>query len=355
MTASDMESMTMKELLSFASDEDRHGFENLWLGYTQSYGAPDLRREIAATYDNLSDENILCFAGAEEGIYTAMRCLLSSDDHAIVVVPNYQAAETIPLSICNVTGVPLQADNNWALDINEISKALRANTKLISINFPHNPTGKIITKEELEELVKLARDFDLYIFSDEVYWGIERDEKLRLPQVADIYEKGISLNVMSKAYGLPGLRIGWIACQDTELLTKFERYKLYLSICNSGPSERLAVIALKARQEILARNKAILDDNAAKLDEFFAEFPEIFEWKRPDGGAIAYPKYLKSDDCNNFCSDLLNKTGILVLPPKVYHSDLMDTPQNHFRIGYGRKNLSEMLDVFYHYLKKNTP
>ena len=354
MTASDMESMSMSELLGYASDEDRTGFDNLWLGYTQTYGAPDLRQEIAKIYDNLADENILCFAGAEEGIYAAMRCLLSPDDHAIVIVPNYQAAETIPLNICDVTGIPLNAEDDWSLDIELIAKALRPNTKLISINFPHNPTGKVISKKTLEELVNIARTFDLYIFSDEVYRGIEKHENIRLPQIADIYEKGISLNVMSKAYGLPGLRIGWIACQDKELLTKFERYKLFLSICNSGPSERLALIALKAKEQILARNRTILDDNAIKLDTFFAEFPDLFQWIRPDGGAVAYPKYLKSDDCNAFCHDLLIQTGILVLPPKTYHSELMPTPQNHFRIGFGRKNLAEMLDVFYHYLKKNT-
>lgn len=354
MTASDMQSMSMPELLCMASDEDRNAFENLWLGYTQTYGLPALRQEIANTYDQLDAKNILCFSGAEEGLYAAMNILLKPEDHAIVIVPNYQAAETIPLSICEVTGIALDAENNWNLDINAIAGALRPNTKLISINFPNNPTGKIISKNELEQLVEIARQFDIYIFSDEVYRGIELDDNKRLPQIADIYEKGLSLNVMSKAYGLPGLRIGWIGCQDTQLLEEIERFKHFLTICNSGPSEILALIALKARHKILTRNKKILSDNADRLDRFFAEFKDIFEWKRPDGGAVAYPKYLKGDDCNAFCQNLLEETGVMILPPRIYKSELMLTPQNHFRIGLGRNGLDEMLDKFHHYLKKNS-
>ncbi|MBT5186909.1 MAG: aminotransferase class I/II-fold pyridoxal phosphate-dependent enzyme, partial [Kordiimonadaceae bacterium] len=293
-----------------------------------------------------------------EGIYAAMKALLTADDHVIVIAPNYQAAETIPLSICEVTGVSLQEDNDWALDIEAIAGALRPNTKLISINFPNNPTGKIISLDELKSLVELAREFDAYIFSDEVYRGIEIDESKRLPQIADVYEKGLSLNVMSKAYGLPGLRIGWVASKDHEALPALERYKHFLTICNSAPSEILSLIALKSRDKLLMKNKKIVSDNLDKLDKFFAEFPDHFEWKRPDGGAVAFPKYLKHEQqgdhtCNQFCEDLLNDTGILILPPKIYLSELVRTPQDRFRVGFGREGMDEMLDKFYHYLKKN--
>lgn len=353
LTASDMESMTLKELLGMASPKDREAYDNLWLGYTETYGLPALRQEIASTYDQVKEDNILCFTGAEEGIYAAMRSMLTVLDHAIVIVPNYQAAETLPMSICDVTGIALKAENNWELDIDEIMGALRPNTKLISINFPNNPTGKIISKDQLESLVDIARAFGIYIFSDEVYRGLELDESKRLPQIADIYEKGLSLNVMSKAYGLPGLRIGWIASQDKEILATIERYKHFLTICNSAPSEILSVIALKNRDKLLKRNRNLISDNLDKLDKFFAEFPYLFEWKRPDGGAVGYPKYLGRKPCEEFCEDLLNETGVLLLPPSIYTSELLPTPEDHFRIGFGRSGMDEMLDVFYHHLKKN--
>jgi hypothetical protein len=119
MTASDMESMSVSDLLAMATPEDRHLFETLRLGYTETLGLPELRMEIAQTYDSAKPEHILCFVGAEEGVYVAMRVLLAPEDHAIIIVPNYQAAETLPLSICAVSGVALNPDDNWSLNIDQ--------------------------------------------------------------------------------------------------------------------------------------------------------------------------------------------------------------------------------------------
>jgi len=350
MTASDIESMSLSELLSMASSEDRSAFEEQWLGYMETYGHPELREEIAKTYDTAISSNILCFAGAEEGVYIAMRVLLNKEDHAIVVVPNYQAAETIPLDICEVSGVPLDVNDKWALDIDQVKSQLRPNTKLISINFPNNPTGAVLDKSRFQDLTTLCRERGIYLFSDEVYRLVERDSSIRLPQVADVYEKGLSLNVMSKAYGFSGLRIGWIMTKDTKLLQKMERYKHYLSICNAAPSERLAIIALRAKDRILERNRSLVNNNAEKLGVFFSEFPELFEWQRPDGGCVGFPRYKGSENTNQFCEDLVTKTGILLLPPKIYHSELINTPQDRFRIGFGRKNIEKGLSVFHNYL-----
>ncbi|MDH3990720.1 MAG: aminotransferase class I/II-fold pyridoxal phosphate-dependent enzyme, partial [Gammaproteobacteria bacterium] len=278
MCASDMESLSVKELLVMAGDEDRRLWDGLRLGYTETFGMPALRQAIANTYDNIDESELLTFAGAEEGIFVAMQVLLTADDHAIVITPNYQAAETVPGSICEVTGLALDPDDNWELDIAALREAIRPNTRIISINCPHNPTGKVFSHQALEQIIAIARETGIYVFSDEVYRLLERSDEIRLPQVADIYERGLSLNVMSKAYGLPGLRIGWIATRDREVLSRMERVKHYLSICNSGPSEVLALIALNASDYILKRNRGIIDDNLKLLNAFFADYPKLFEW-----------------------------------------------------------------------------
>lgn len=352
LTASDMESMTMSELLAMATPQDRDAFERLWLGYTETYGLPELREEIAGTYQSASPDNILCFAGAEEGVYVAMRVLLEKDDHAIVVVPNYQAAETLPLNICAVTGVPLDPDECWSLDIDRVEREIRSNTKLISINFPNNPTGKILERDRFDALVERCSRKGLYLFSDEVFRLIERDVSMRLPQVADIYERGLSLNVMSKAYGLPGLRIGWIMTKDSETLQKMERYKHYLSICNSAPSERLAIVALRARERILERNRNLANANADKLGCFFNDFPDLFDWVLPDGGCIGFPRYKGPLETDDFCEDLVKTAGVLLLPPKIYRSELLPTPRDRFRIGFGRKHIDAGLNAFRDYLHR---
>jgi aspartate/methionine/tyrosine aminotransferase len=353
MTASDAQSLSLSELLDYASPTDRTRFEGLHLGYTQTYGATTLRDQIAETYDSIAPAQLLCFAGAEEAIYVAMKVLLGPDDHAVVVTPNYQAAETVPLSICAVSGVPLDENDNWSLDLDSVTAALRPNTKLISINFPNNPTGAIIPHKVLDGLIALCRARGIWLFSDEVYRLIERDSAMRLPQVADVYERGISLNVMSKAYGLPGLRIGWLACQDTALLQLCERYKHYLSICNAAPSEMLAEIALKARAPILARNRTIVRHNVALLDQFFSDFPEVFDWREPDGGCVGFLRYKGADGVEAFAERLVQEAGVLFLPSSIYRSELGPVPANHFRIGFGRHGVEDGLIALRGWLMRN--
>ncbi len=343
MAASDAQTLTLGELLAMGSDEDRAAFSGLGLGYTETFGAPALRAEIAATYDTVRPEHLLCFAGAEEAIYVAMQVLLGPDDHAVVVTPNYQAAETIPLGLCEVTGVPLDAERGFDLDLDRFRAALRPNTRVVSINFPNNPTGRILPRASLDAIVESCRKQGVWLFSDEVYRLLERDPSLRLPQAVDLYERAISLNVMSKAYGLAGLRIGWLACQDRELLVRFERYKHYLSICNSGPSEALATIALRARERILERNRGIVRHNLAALDAFFAEHRELFDWRTPDGGCVGFIRYRGADGVESFTRRLVEEAGVLLLPASVFRSELNEVPSDHLRVGFGRSYLPEGL------------
>ena len=232
LTASDAETMTLPELLELADAEDRHAWDTLSLGYTQTYGDPGLREAIAATYERAGADDVICFAGAEEALYLVMQVLLGPGDHAVVVTPNYQAAETVPLSLCEVTGVPLDPERDWALDVDRVAAA--------SMTLPVGLLGKLTettrvfgrNAADFARLAELCDARGIHLFSDEVYRGLERDPARTLPQAADLSERALSLNVTSKALGLPGLRIGWIACRDTELLGRLERAKHYTSICN---------------------------------------------------------------------------------------------------------------------------
>jgi aspartate/methionine/tyrosine aminotransferase len=345
LAGSDAESMKVSDLLAMADADSRRIWDELRLSYTETSGSPVLRREIAQTFEQVTPEDILCFAGAEEGIYCAMTAMLEPDDHAIVVVPNYQSLEELPLSLCDVTGVALDAANGWALHLEEVRAALRPNTRLIVVNFPHNPTGRVIPRDDFVALVELAMQRDIVLFSDEVYRGLEREPSSRLPQAADLSPTAMSLGVMSKSYGLPGLRIGWIACRDREMLRRMERIKHYLSICNSAPSEALAIIALRARDRLLERTRAITRANVERLSNFFAERSELFEWYVPDGGSVAYPRYLGTDGVEEFCRSAVEEAGVLLLPGSMYTSRLAPTPPDRFRVGFGRINVPEVLDV----------
>lgn len=353
MTASDAQSMTLDELLAMGTSEQQAAFKTQWLGYTETFGNPALREAIAGLYDEVAAKDVLCFAGAGEGIYIAMHVLLQKGDHAIVVTPNYQSAETVPLAICGVSGVALDPADDWSLDIDQVRAAIRPNTKLISVNFPHNPTGKILERERFDALVALCRQHGLWLFSDEVYRGLSVGDKAQLPAAADVYERGLSLSVMSKAYGLPGLRIGWIACRDGAVISQMERMKHYLSICNAAPSESLARVALENAGTILERNNRLIAANIIELNAFFREFETLFEWQEPDGGCVGYPLYRGADGVEAFARQLVETSGVLLLPASIYRSELNPTPDNRFRIGFGRANIQEGISAMRSYLLKN--
>lgn len=345
MTASDAESISLRELLAMATPKECEEFDGMWLGYTETFGAPDLRETIASMYTNREANEILCFAGASEGIFAANTVLLEKDSHAIVVTPNYQSHETLPVAICSATGIPLDPNDDWSLDIDRVARAIKPNTKLVTINFPHNPTGTILPLDRYQALIELCRKHGIYILHDEIFNGLGPTGTKHLPYVADLYERGLSLNVMSKSFGLPGLRIGWIACADNEVVSKMERMKHYLSICNSGPSERLAKIALNYRDKLLARNCAIIDDNLSKWDAFFKRHQELFDWYRPNGSCTAFPRYKGSDGVEAFTRAMIEESGVLLLPSTIYRSELEETPTDRFRLGFGRKNIDEGIAV----------
>jgi aspartate/methionine/tyrosine aminotransferase len=343
---SDAESWSLRELVDLADPESKELWENLRLGYTESPGLPLLRSEIAKLYSSLDSNLVLTTAGAEEGIYCAMRALLSPQDHVIVVTPCYESLEVIPAEIgAEITRIDLDPKQNWKLKLESLRKAFRHNTKLLVLNYPHNPTGMLLDQEVLEGMVDLARKCGCYIFSDEVYRYMEIDESNRLPSIVDAYEKGITLNVMTKAFGLAGLRIGWLASRDVEFMEKAGSYKLYLSICNSAPSEILALIGLRSKETLLKRNRKILLHNLNVLDAFMERQKHRLSWIRPQSGIVAFIELLLPIPIEEFTEQLVEKTGVLIMPGTIFA-----VTGNFFRIGFGRKDMPEVLQRFENYL-----
>lgn len=343
LAASDMETWTISELLELADSAERRRWERYGLGYIPTNGTPELRAAIAATYNGLEADDVLCFAGAQEGIFCAMHALLGPGDHAVVLVPNYQSMEEIPRSLCDVTGVALRATTGWSLDLDEVRAAIRPTTKLIAVNFPNNPTGRVVSEADFRALLALADERGIYLFSDEVYRGLERNPTATLPQAAESSARALSLGVMSKAYGLAGLRVGWIACRDRALLQRMEKVKHYLSIANAGPSEVLATIALGARNTILERNRALVARNLAILEAFFARHTDRFEWYVPDGGCVGFFRYHGADGVEEFCRAAVEEAGVLLLPSSLFRSALGPVPADRFRLGFGRSDLGQGL------------
>jgi len=336
--ASDCESMELRDLLALEPGA-REQFDALWLGYTEPRGDPQLRQTVAALYDHIAADQVLVHAGAEEAIFNLMNVALAPGDHVVVHAPCYQSlgevAQGIGAEVSEWRGDPEQA---WELHLEDLEDLLTTRTRVVVVNFPHNPTGYLPTPGFIGELSALSDRHGFVIFSDEVYRGLELDPSDRLPAFADMNERAVSLGVMSKAYGLAGLRIGWLATRDDGLFRELGAFKDYTTICNSAPSEFLATLALRNAATIIERNLRIIRDNLDRLDHFFGSNAELFDWHRPRAGSIAFPTLLRGT-VDEFCADLVKSAGVLLLPGTLYGEGF-----NAFRIGFGRKNLPEALE-----------
>jgi aspartate/methionine/tyrosine aminotransferase len=346
--ASDVEGCTQSEIVARFDDECRALWSELTLGYTPANGHPLLRREIASLYPGLDADDVMVWSGAGEAIFAAMNVCLSTGDHAIVTWPGYQSLYDVARSAgAEVTLLPLRAGDGWRLAVEELRRAFRPSTKMVVINFPHNPTGALCDRATLDAVIALCQESGALLFSDEVYRLLEERAEDRLPPAATLSPRALSLGVLSKAFGLAGLRIGWTATRDRALLDRLSAYKDYLSICSSAPSEVLALGALRAREPLLARSRAILDANLAELDRFFERRRGQLEWVRPRAGSVGFPRFAGGARADEFAEELAAKDGVMILPGSVYGF----SPE-HFRLGFGRVNLPQALQRFDAFLER---
>lgn len=337
--ASDVEGWRMADLLALADDETTALWADLRLGYTEAPGHPLLRAEVAGLYEAIEPDDVLVFAGAEEAIFCLSNVLLGPGDHAVVTWPGYQSLYEVGRAAgADVSLHELREEDGWALDPERLIDALRPNTRLVVVNAPHNPTGMLPTPDEWAHLTRALEERNIHLLSDEVYRFLEHDGASPLRAGADAFAKGISLGVMSKSFAMAGLRIGWLATRDRDLLARCAAFKDYTTICSSAPSEILALIALRARDTVLERSRALVARNLAHLDRFFVDHPDRFTWVRPRGSSIGFARLLDDEPADAFAARLVEAEGVLLLP-----GSQLGHAGNHVRIGYGREDLPAAL------------
>lgn len=345
LSSSDCDGLFQKEVLEMADPQTKSLWDSLQLGYTESQGQPLLKKEIAKLYNGIDDNNILIVA-PEEGIFVAMNCLLDKGDHVICNFPGYQSLYEVAESIgCEITKWHPDEESNWKFDPEFLIKNIRPNTKLIVINFPHNPTGYLPSKDDFNRIIEIAKEHNIYVFSDEMYRFLEYNPEDRLPSACEIYDKTVVLFGMSKTFGLAGLRIGWLVTKDKDLYQKITAFKDYTTICSSAPSEILALIALRAKEKIIKRHLDRINRNFQLADTFFNKHQDLFSWIKPKAGTIAFPKINSGEDSFEFCERVIKEAGIMLLP-----SDVYDYDSKHFRLGFGRENFPEALAAFEDYI-----
>lgn len=338
LSSSDCESRSVADLLALEPGAQQRLLD-LRLGYTEVPGSLELRSAVAGRYEQIGPEDVLTLAAAEEGIFLAYHALLEPGDHVIVEAPCYGSAIAVARSAgADVSLWSRRYEDGWAHDVEGLEALLRPETKLLYINSPHNPTGTQMAAATFQRLLELLQERSLVLLSDEVYSGLEHDPPERLSAACDCYEHAVSLNTVSKSYGLPGLRIGWLASRDRGLLDRIRALKLYTTICSSAPSEALVALALRHGDELIAASRGLVLANLPLVEDFLARREEMFEWVPPTAGPIGFPMMRGEHDVQDWCERTATEAGVLVLPGAVYGWP------GHVRLGFGRANLAQALE-----------
>lgn len=342
-----VESLTVEQLLDMAGKKEVILSELLpmKLTYGAIEGSDRLRNNVSSLYRTVKKENVIITHGAIGANALIHETLVEPGDRVISVLPTYQQHYSIPESYgADVKILKLREENNFLPDLNELRSLVNDNTKLIVINNPNNPTGSLMDKKFLEEIVEIARSCDAYILCDEVYRGIDQDGDGFTDSIADLYEKGIATASMSKAFSLAGLRLGWVA-GPVDIIHAVSIHRDYNTISVGMIDDHFACIALENKEAILQRNRDIVRENLAVLDQWVANEPKI-SYVKPRSGTTALLKYDFDMTSRDFCVALLKSKGVMFTPGSV-----MDM-EGYVRIGYannlsviqeGLKKVSEFL------------
>jgi aspartate/methionine/tyrosine aminotransferase len=336
LSSSDCETLAVSELLSLADDEALRLWRELRLGYTEARGHPLLREEVAALYPGFTPEEVLETV-PEEGIFLAMHALLEPGDRVVATFPAYQSLHEIARAIgCHVSYWRPDEARGWRFDPDALEALLADGARLVVVNFPHNPTGATLDEAGWRRVLELVRAAGARLFSDEMYRFLGPDPRCHAAED----ERSIVLGGLSKAFGLPGLRVGWLASRDQAFLRGCAELKDYTTICGSGPSEILGLVALRARERIIARNVGLVARNLEAFDAFLAAVPGLFAWSKPAAGSIGLARYCRPEPASRLCERLVREAGLMLVPSTFFGDD----GDRHVRIGLGRADLPEALD-----------
>lgn len=324
-----VESITLGQLFEMAGVQDTilDQLSDMKMTYGAIEGSDRLRDAVASLYEKQSRDNILTTHGTIGANSLVHQTLVARGDHVISVIPTYQQHYSIPESIgADIELLHLRAENDFLPDLDQLRAMVRPDTKLIAINNPNNPTGALMDRALLEQIVEIARSVDAWLLCDEVYRGTDQSGNGMTAAVVDLYEKGISTAGMSKAYSLAGLRVGWVA-GPADMLHDVMIHRDYNTISVGQIDELLAAMALENRDKILARAQDITRKNLQIVDDWIAHEP-LISWVKPKSGTTALLKYDLPMTSRDLCVTLLKEEGVMLTP-----GSAMDM-EGWLRLGY---------------------
>ncbi len=346
LSSSDCDGYSKESVLNCATAEEKEMWDSITLGYTDSQGGLSLREAIARQYQTITPEEVFVLSPGEAN-FIGMNVMLKRGDHVVCMAPAYQSLYQVCKSIgCNISWWKPDHEENWDYSPKTLKSLITDKTKLLIVNFPHNPTGFVPTRNQLDEIIAIARARNILIFSDEMYHQLVHEPSRQIPSICDLYENSLTLWGMAKSFGMAGLRLGWVATKNRELLQKMMQFKDYLSICNNPMSETLSLIALNHKEQFIQPNIEKIIRNKAIFNEFVEKTEGLLQFSSPIAGSTAFVK-INTPKALDYSEKLVQETGIMLVP-----SEMFEYGRHHLRIGFGRENMAEVLAVWEKYLDK---
>jgi aspartate/methionine/tyrosine aminotransferase len=327
--------LRIDDLLELVPAAERAGaletLTGLRLGYSEAPGTYELRSLIAETYRDCAPENILVTTGAIEANFLLFNVLLDPGDHVVACYPAYQQLYSVPRGIgCDVTLWKVSSENGFRFDVDRLERLVTPKTRLIVVNTPHNPTGAMLPEADLRRVYALAESVGARVLCDEAYrWLTVPGGDAFAPPMFDLGPQGISVGTLSKPFGLPGLRIGWVAAHG-DLATRCWAMRDYVSLSPGRLNDALAAIAMRHREKILKRNRTIITANLATAKQWFADRADLLSWNPPRGGLLALARYNLDIPSLDLADRLAERYSVMLAPGSAFGYE------HHLRIGIGQ-------------------
>ncbi len=303
--------------------------------YGHHQGKPELRELISKEHDGITASNVLLTAGAASALFIINTSLLEPGEELLVMHPNYGTNIETPRAMgCTVTFIELELNKQFRLNIDKVKSQITSATKLISITSPHNPTGMVLTEEELSELILLVEERNIFLLVDETYRDIPLSKPMKL--AASRSKQVISVSSVSKAYGLPGLRIGWLITKNEALMELFLAAKEQINICNSVVDEEITFQFLMKKEQHLSRIKKHVEQNFKILKDWLTQQSQ-FNYVLPQGGVVCFPRLASSIPAEKFYHHLNTHYGTYVGPGHWFEMN-----KSYMRLGFGWPSAEEL-------------
>ncbi len=345
LSASAGEPMTREQLLALEEGVAASMLETS-LDYPRRHGSAALVDAITGHYQGVNDDGVAVTSGSDDALGLLFLALVKPGERVVVLTPSYPPHLLLPHSRgAHVVPWEARPENDWVPDLDELRELVKPKTRLVLVTFPQNPTGFMPDQSYVDTLVEILRERETLMISDEIYSGLPHESSKGVNNLSDHYEHAVTMHGLSKTYGLPGLRVGWIVSRDLGVMRRIRKERELFNCYVAPPVDFLARLVLRHEATILNRNSQLVRDNLELATKFFARHDNLFRWCAPMAGVLSFPRWLGLGGTRVLSQQLLERESLAFAPSYCFGAG-----DDHFRLSVSRRSFADGLERLEHFL-----